>query len=85
MVIWLVTLDPEVRSGGADMISSPKLLCATGESEDVRVAVGEGVARFRTGLNQAGEGRPVPSGTRGESTGMLHTDETLAYKRNAEA
>jgi len=40
---------------------------------DGRSGAGEAEARRRTGRNQAGEGRPVPSGTRGESTGMLQT------------
>lgn len=46
---------------------------AVGEVELTREADGEGEARLRTGRSQAGDGRPVPSGTRGESTGMLQT------------
>jgi hypothetical protein len=46
---------------------------AAGEAELTREAVGDAEERLRTGLSQAGEGRPVPSGTRGESTGMLQT------------
>ena len=45
--------------------------CAAGEAESR--FEGEGEQRFRTGRSQAGEGRPVPSGTLGESTGILHT------------
>jgi hypothetical protein len=46
-------------------------VCAAGEAE-LRVE-GEGEHRFRTGRSHAGLGRPVPSGTLGESTGILHT------------
>ena len=49
---------------------------AAGEDELSREADGEGDARFRTGRSHAGDGRPVPSGTRGESTGILHTAQT---------
>jgi hypothetical protein len=44
-----------------------------GEDELRREADGDGEARFRTGRSHAGLGRPVPSGTLGESTGILHT------------
>jgi hypothetical protein len=60
------------KSGGADMMSSP-VYVAEGESECDGVADDGGVGFLRTGRSQAGEGRPVPSGTRGESTGMLQT------------
>lgn len=46
-------------------------VCAAGDAE-LRVD-GDGEHRLRTGRSQAGLGRPVPSGTLGESTGMLHT------------
>lgn len=43
-------------------------------------AIGGGVAtRFRTGRNQAGEGRPAELGTRGESTGMLQTRKAMSF------
>lgn len=55
-------------------MSSPYMLeFAAGELELSRVALGDGVWRLRTGRSHAGEGRFVPSGTRGESTGMLQT------------
>lgn len=41
--------------------------------------IGGGVAtRFRTGRNQAGEGRLAELGTRGESTGMLQTKSVIS-------
>jgi hypothetical protein len=49
-------------------------VCAAGEAELTREADGEGEQRLRTGRSHAGDGRPVPSGTRGESTGILHTN-----------
>ena len=52
-----------------------------------RSGAGEAEARFRTGRSQAGEGRPVPSGTRGESTGMLQTGVRMpirSYKRTGQ-
>jgi hypothetical protein len=55
-------------------MSCPIKVLAAGEEELTREADGEGEARFRTGRSHAGLGRPVPSGTRGESTGMLHTE-----------
>jgi hypothetical protein len=45
---------------------------AAGEEELSREAEGD-EQRFRTGRSHAGLGRPVPSGTLGESTGILHT------------
>lgn len=54
-------------------MSSP-VYVAEGESECDGVADDGGVGFLRTGRSQAGEGRPVPSGTRGESTGMLQTE-----------
>ena len=51
---------------------------AAGEEELTREAEGEGEARFRTGRSHAGDGRPVPSGTLGESTGILHTMQQSA-------
>lgn len=43
-------------------------------------AIGGGVAtRFRTGRNQAGEGRAAELGTRGESTGMLQTRKAMSF------
>jgi len=50
---------------------------AAGEAEP-RVE-GEGEHRLRTGRSHAGLGRPVPSGTLGESTGILHTTCKLLY------
>jgi hypothetical protein len=58
-------------------MSSP-VYVAEGESECDGVADDGGVGFLRTGRSQAGEGRPVPSGTRGESTGMLQTGRALA-------
>lgn len=46
---------------------------AAGEELALEAEEGEGEHRFRTGRSHAGEGLPVPSGTLGESTGILHT------------
>jgi len=54
-------------------MSCPMNVCAAGEVELTRDADGEGEQRLRTGRSHAGDGRPVPSGTLGESTGILHT------------
>lgn len=64
-------ITPPLNSAWADMMSAK--VSSAAELRRLEGA-GDSDARFLTGRNHAGDGRPAESGTRGESTGMLQTD-----------